>query len=147
VQVVGVDDASPDRCGEIFDDYARRDARMRVVHLDTNHGLGPARNAGLDASTGKYIWFVDADDVVATGAARAVLQRLREVRPDVLLLRHAWLVEGRTMADPHAPRVPRFPGVAAVTDRPALLRVRQAAWNRVVRRDLVEHPALRFPPG
>jgi glycosyltransferase involved in cell wall biosynthesis len=147
LDVVGVDDASPDECGEILDDYAARDARVRAVHLSPNHGLGPARNAGLDIARGDYVWFVDGDDRLAHGASGRVAAQLAESHPDVLLLRHAFLVDGRVRPDPRGARVPRFSGTATTADRPQLLRVRQAAWNRVVCRDALAAPGLRFPEG
>jgi glycosyltransferase involved in cell wall biosynthesis len=147
IQVIGVDDASPDECGAILDDCARRDARFRAVHLDQNGGLGAARNAGLDEATGEFVWFVDGDDVLAPGAVAAVLHRLRTFGPDVLLLRHAWMLGEQVARDPHAVYPPSLPDVTSVIEQPALLRVRQAAWNRVVRRDLAKQPVLRFPSG
>ncbi len=60
-ELILVDDGSPDNCPTICDDYARRDKRVRVVHK-SNGGLLSARKAGLDASIGQYISFVDGDD-------------------------------------------------------------------------------------
>ena len=62
-ELILVDDGSPDRCGEMCDGWAKRDARIRVIH-QANAGLGAARNAGAAVATGKYIAFVDSDDVV-----------------------------------------------------------------------------------
>ncbi len=59
-----VDDGSPDKCGEICDEYAKRDSRIRVIHKQ-NGGLSDARNAALDKATGEYISFIDSDDWVA----------------------------------------------------------------------------------
>lgn len=61
IEVVLVDDGSPDRCGEMAEEYATGDSRVRVVHR-ANGGLGPARNSGIDAATGQYVGFVDSDD-------------------------------------------------------------------------------------
>ncbi|HEY8471045.1 MAG TPA: glycosyltransferase family 2 protein, partial [Natronosporangium sp.] len=72
VEVVAVDDASPDRSGELLDAYARRDPRVRVLHLATNVGLGRARNAGLARARGEYVWFVDSDDWLPAGTIPAV---------------------------------------------------------------------------
>ena len=63
IEIVLVDDGSPDCCPELCDHYARMDSRIRVVH-QRNGGLSSARNAGMRAATGKFIGFVDADDDV-----------------------------------------------------------------------------------
>lgn len=63
IEVVLVDDGSPDRCGEICDDYARKDSRVIVVHRK-NGGLSAARNSGLEVCHGEYIGFVDSDDFI-----------------------------------------------------------------------------------
>src|SRR4051812_40201069 len=76
VEIIAVDDASPDRCGEMLDAYAQRCPTVRVVHLDSNVGLGLARNAGLAEATGNYVWFVDSDDRLPAGSVRAVLAAL-----------------------------------------------------------------------
>ena len=67
VEVVAVDDASPDGCAAILDRYAAADPRVRVVRMAANVGLGMARNAGLDAARGEYVWFVDSDDWLPPG--------------------------------------------------------------------------------
>lgn len=61
LEVILIDDGSPDRSGEICDEYARRDKRIRVIH-QANQGVSAARNAGLAAATGDWIGFVDGDD-------------------------------------------------------------------------------------
>ena len=64
LDIILVDDGSPDRCGMICDEYAAREARVRVVHKQ-NGGLSDARNAGLDVAGGDYIAFLDSDDYYA----------------------------------------------------------------------------------
>ena len=59
-----VDDGSPDRCGEICDEYAKKDARIHVIHKK-NGGLADARNVALDVMTGEYVVCVDSDDYVS----------------------------------------------------------------------------------
>lgn len=63
LEVILVDDGSPDACGVICDEYAARDARIRVIH-QVNGGLSVARNAALDIATGEYVGFVDSDDTI-----------------------------------------------------------------------------------
>lgn len=63
IEIIMVDDGSPDNCPKMCDEYARRDSRIKVIHKN-NEGLGYARNSGLDIATGEYIAFVDSDDFV-----------------------------------------------------------------------------------
>ena len=63
LEILLVDDGSPDRCGEICDGYSRRDPRVRVIHQQ-NAGVSAARNAALNAARGAFIAFADADDWV-----------------------------------------------------------------------------------
>lgn len=61
LEIILVDDGSPDRCGEMCDRLSAEDSRIRVLHTE-NHGLGGARNRGIDAATGTLLGFVDSDD-------------------------------------------------------------------------------------
>lgn len=61
LEIILVDDGSPDNCGEICDSYAREDNRIRVIHK-ANGGLSDARNHGIETATGKWLMFVDSDD-------------------------------------------------------------------------------------
>lgn len=64
LEIILVDDGSPDNCGAICDEYAEKDSRIQVIH-QKNSGLSVARNSGLNISTGEYIAFIDSDDWVA----------------------------------------------------------------------------------
>ncbi len=64
LEIILVDDGSPDGCGAMCDEYARKDSRVRVIHKE-NGGLSDARNAGLAVCRGDYIGFVDSDDYIA----------------------------------------------------------------------------------
>lgn len=63
LEILLVDDGSPDACGAMCDSWAQRDARIRVIHK-ANGGLSSARNAGLEVATGQYVMFVDSDDLL-----------------------------------------------------------------------------------
>ncbi|MBW3087484.1 glycosyltransferase [Bifidobacterium sp. 82T24] len=75
LEIILVDDGSPDRCPELCEQWAEHDSRIRVVHK-TNGGLSSARNAGLDVAKGDYIAFVDSDDVI---------------EPDMIATLHEWI--------------------------------------------------------
>lgn len=65
LEIILVDDGSPDNCGKICDEYAEKDNRIKVIHK-SNGGLSSARNAGLDVANGDYVYFVDSDDYIDT---------------------------------------------------------------------------------
>lgn len=73
LEIILVDDASPDSCPAICDSYAAKDSRVRVIHKK-NGGAASARNAGLDAARGDYICFVDSDDTVEADYVQTLLE-------------------------------------------------------------------------
>lgn len=75
IEVILVDDGSPDRCPQICDELAKKDNRIVVIHKP-NGGLSSARNAGIDVATGKYLAFLDSDDQWAEGK---LMQLMKEV--------------------------------------------------------------------
>ncbi|MBL6279537.1 glycosyltransferase [Micromonospora fiedleri] len=148
VELIAVDDASPDGCGQLLREYAADHPGVRVLHLETNVGLGPARNAGLDVATGEYVWFVDSDDWLPPGTIAAMLDRLRTDRPDVMMIDHLRVHEcGRRDIDASSRLLRGTSGVVRLVDRPHLLRVQHTAWNKVVRRAFMAELGLRFHPG
>lgn len=73
LEILLVDDGSPDRCGEICEEYAARDTRIRVIHKE-NGGLSSARNAAIDVAQGEYLGFVDSDDWIEPETYEALLE-------------------------------------------------------------------------
>lgn len=72
LQIILVDDGSPDNCGKICDEYAELDARIIVVH-QKNRGLSGARNTGLRYAKGEYVAFVDSDDWIGSDMYRTLV--------------------------------------------------------------------------
>ncbi len=83
IEIILVDDGSPDRCPEMCDAYARMDSRVKVIHKE-NEGLGFARNSGLDLASGEYAAFVDSDDYVTRDMCEKLLRRARETDADIV---------------------------------------------------------------
>ncbi|MEU1460997.1 bifunctional glycosyltransferase family 2 protein/CDP-glycerol:glycerophosphate glycerophosphotransferase [Streptomyces sp. NPDC005727] len=150
LELIVVDDCSPDACGAIADEYAARDARVKVVHLQENQGLGRARNTGMARATGDYLLFLDSDDTLTPDALRAIADRIKETdEPDLLVFDYArtfWNGEAvRNQVAVHLTE--RGPAPFRLEDRPGLLRVLMVAWNKAYRREFVEERGLSFPPG
>ena len=83
IQVILVDDGSPDGCGAICDDYARRDSRIVSLHKE-NGGVSSARNYGLQYATGKYVTFCDCDDFYSPGWIAALVEAMERESADMV---------------------------------------------------------------
>ena len=84
LEIILVDDGSPDRCPEICDLYASKDERIKVIHKE-NGGLVSARKAGLMASSGSYIGYVDGDDWVGPGFFHSLYNAINESNADIAI--------------------------------------------------------------
>ena len=84
IEIILVDDGSPDRCPEMCDAYAELDSRIRVIHKK-NGGLGYARNSGLEIAEGEYIAFLDSDDYIAGDMCEKMYAAAKEHDADVVL--------------------------------------------------------------
>ncbi len=82
IEVLLIDDGSPDRCGEICDEYARKDQRIRVFHTE-NQGISAARNLGLHEAKGEFIGFVDSDDWIEPDMYEVLLRGMQESETDI----------------------------------------------------------------
>lgn len=82
LEIILVDDGSPDNCPSKCDDWAEKDHRIKVIHKQ-NGGLSDARNAGMGASTGEYIAFVDSDDWIAPEMMERLLNSIQQDKSDI----------------------------------------------------------------
>ncbi|OXN00091.1 family 2 glycosyl transferase [Bifidobacterium vansinderenii] len=86
LEIILVDDGSPDACPRMCDEWAARDGRIRVIHKP-NGGLSDARNAGLAQATGDCIYFVDSDDTVEPNLVERALDTMREYEADLVMFK------------------------------------------------------------
>ncbi len=96
LEIILVDDGSPDRCGEICDEYAEKDDRVKVIHKE-NGGQGSARNMGLDICKGEYIAFVDSDDWIDLDMYECMMSDLLEYAADLSMC-NFWIVNGEKIS-------------------------------------------------
>src|SRR5690606_31201010 len=106
VEILLIDDASTDASPAILDEWAGRDPRVRVIHLDSNQGIGDVRNLALRESTGEYIAFVDADDWVTRGYHRTLVAAADHLGVDFVKSDHV-RVTGTDRSIVYAPSVVR----------------------------------------
>lgn len=142
IEIVLVDDGSPDRCGEICDRYARKDKRIKVIHKE-NGGLSSARNTGFSVSTGEYIAFVDSDDYIAKDMYMEMIDALEFNGLDIISC-NAFIAKGE-----HIIGQPGDGKITVYSKEEILMRslcdYDNTAWNKVYRRQAIGN--IRFPEG
>lgn len=138
LEIIVVDDGSPDECGAIADEYAAADHRVRVIH-QSNAGVSAARNVGFDASQSTYVAFVDPDDSVEPYWARLLLEDAGSGRPAI--------VKGdvRQVDINGQPGLPIQEWRAMQASTP--LHWFGGVWSAIYRRDFLLRHGLRFVPG
>lgn len=136
LELIVVDDASPDATAAIAAECAERDSRVQLVRVPAQSGPGPARNIGADRATGDHLLFLDGDDLLLPGALETIAEAIDAADdPDVLLFGHDridWWENVRSGGDD-------------LTGDP--LAVTVAAWNRVFRRGFWQERRLAFSDG
>lgn len=147
LQIILVDDGSPDECGAMCDEWANRDSRIMVIHKK-NGGLSDARNAGLDAAVGEYIYFLDGDDYIEPNLVETVL---RHMMPGVDMVAFPYLAHktdgtvSKSKTQIGCYDLPDGKSRADFTvDILLQYKIGWEAWSRMYVRDNIERYGLRF---
>lgn len=142
LEIILVDDGSPDRCGEICDEYAKKDARIRVIHK-ANGGLSDARNAGIEAATGEFICFIDSDDYIDTSMLMRLTQLQQQYDADIACCGVCDVYEGGHYTVKPDSRTMCYTGKEALEDTLAGRNMVVSACNKLIRmKTLGEHRFL-----
>lgn len=144
MEILLIDDGSPDCCGEICDDYAKKDDRVRVIHQE-NQGLAEVRNIGIREAKGKYIGFVDSDDYVLPGMFSKMMGCIeKDPATDIVVCDYStfdgddW--EKQTS---HSIGIDTTVGTAAVRDAFLMDRYSPVVWNKIYNKNLFD--GVRIP--
>ena len=147
LEIILVDDGSEDGAGGKCDAWLGRDPRIRVIHKE-NGGLSSARNAGLDAAGGKYIYFLDGDDTIEEKLISTAVGYM-EQGEDVVFFRY-FLISSDGTKIPARYEAGRYTldtdekRACFLTDYILAGRLDWAAWDKLYRRELIEKYNLRF---
>ncbi len=146
LEIILVNDGSPDNCGKICDNYAEQDIRIQVIHKQ-NGGLSDARNAGFKASTGDYISFIDSDDYLDPDMYSCMMENVKT--NDCEIVECAVVsIFGNTKRYPEVKDTEVLNGKEALT---GYLKTdgnyipRTAVWSKLFKRDIISD--LTFPKG
>ena len=143
LEIILVDDGSPDNSGKICDEYARKDSRIKVVHK-LNGGLSDARNAGIEIATGKYIAFVDSDDYIEEKMISKLYDLLKANDADVSACNICKFYEDKEIElDENEEIVKSYPPEQAILLTILDDSFGNYAWNKLYRSELFSD--VRFP--
>ncbi|WP_246160460.1 glycosyltransferase family 2 protein [Nocardioides humilatus] len=143
LEVVVVDDGSPDACGAIAEEYAGSDPRVRVLHIP-NGGLGAARNEGARHAHGRYLGFCDADDLMTPRALELMVAAARELDAPLVTGNVVRWEADRPVRMPWMDRLHADRGAVSIDEVPELLGD-VFAWNKLFRRDWWDASGLTWP--
>lgn len=147
LEVILVDDGSPDRCGAMCDHWAARDDRIRVIHQE-NGGASAARNTGIRHATGDYFTFLDGDDWWGNHSVLAsIATQLEKLQVDVLTFNYRKSygdVLTSTYFDQGIPSDQRARSISELVRDHLWV---SGAWNKVIRRSLFDQGGLFFREG
>ena len=154
IEIIVVDDGSPDKCGAIIDEYAAKDARFKVIHKK-NAGVSAARNDGFKLATGEYVYYVDSDDWLELDALEVMYRKATRAKVDVIC--PDIFINDRKLTVFNIPET--------VADTPQGVRPFQRAvfygncgfdghphsnlgapWHSMIRRSLIEDAGLTYDP-
>ena len=102
IEIICIDDASPDGCPAILDTYASSDQRITVVHLEENRGQGYGRNLGLSMASGKYVYFLDSDDMIEPESMEELYRKAEEEQLDGIFFDSRAVFESEALARRYA---------------------------------------------
>lgn len=148
LEVILVDDGSPDQCPAICDACAEKDARVKVIHQE-NKGLSGARNAGIDAASGEYLAFVDSDDYVSPHFIEELYQLLQDTGCAIGQCRFSY-VKGDRLVEEGDSAFCIYRGESLMEqlygpEKKATCFV--VAWNKLYRAELFKETGIRYPEG
>ncbi len=145
IEIILVDDGSPDCCGKICDHYATIDSRIKVVHKPCG-GPSDARNAGLAIAQGDYIGFVDSDDYVAGNMFETLVNLLEDHQADIAICGHVktdnW---GKPRKIKGSTEVHLLNAETAIKQMLQVGKYESFVWNKLFRREIFQD--ITFPKG
>lgn len=146
LEIILVDDGSPDNCPKMCDAWAKKDSRIKVIHKE-NGGLSDARNAGMAVATGNYIGFVDSDDWIDLNVFQTLLTALNKSNSDIACCKIMKVRENENVS-----QVGNCSGEYKVYDTEAAMHeliidkdIQQVVWNKLYKRKVLEN--IKFEKG
>lgn len=144
LEIILVDDGSPDNCGKICDQYSKKDKRVKVIHKE-NGGLSDARNAGIDISRGEYISFIDSDDYVEIDYIETLYNSIIKSKADLAVCAHKVVYSNGSVIDKATNNYYEYTSKEALKHMLYDQDLDLSAWGKLYKRNLFDN--VRYPKG
>lgn len=156
IEVILVDDGSPDECPQLCDRFATTDRRIQVIHK-RNEGLGFARNSGLELARGEYVYFVDSDDYLCLNALEILYSAAKKENADLCFggiiseddngkqNRNTPIYAGKVFKQPEINRIVLAGMLGSEPEKKIDISLRMSAWQGIYRRKWITDNKLKFP--
>lgn len=144
LQIILVDDGSPDNCGDICDRYAKMDERIEVIHKE-NGGLSDARNAGLKVVRGEYIGFIDSDDYVSKEMFENMYNTLISNNADVSICNFYTVIDDKNIIKNEDNGIEIYNKLEILKEVLLDKKIQSYAWNKLYKKELFKD--IEYPVG
>ena len=148
LEIILVDDGSPDNCGKICDDLVKKDSRIKVIHKK-NGGLSDARNAGMEIATGEYLAFVDSDDLVPLDAYEKLMKKMSQENADYVIGNYINCNDDGSLWEKPVFNAEKYKEFRLnIKDyKDSFFIMNSGVWNELFRKDFVDELGLKFEIG
>jgi len=152
IEIILLDDGSPDKCGEIIDEYALKDSRIKVIHKP-NSGLGHTYNVGIDNATGEYIGFVESDDYIEPDMYEKLYNQIRKLDADICktsFFKYNSLAKTKEKENEfwkyRVQNIEEFPDDKTFTikEYPRLVNFHASVWATIYKREFIQKNNIKF---
>ena len=144
LQIILVDDGSPDNCGKICDEYASKDNRIEVIHTK-NGGLSSARNIGISKAKGKYIGFVDSDDYISNDMYEYMYNLIEKNKADVCICNFYNIINDKNIIKNEDNGIEELNKMQILKEILLDKKIQSYAWNELYKRELFNE--ISYPIG
>ncbi len=149
LEIICVNDCSPDNSAKILEDYSKKDNRIKIINREKNGGLSAARNTGMEYATGEYIYFIDSDDWIDSKYIKKMVNIATQYKTNIVVNTNVMLdyedkpseelFFGNIAVDKHK--------VTCIKSDTAINNIMWSAWSHLYKRDFIIKNNLIYPEG
>ena len=140
IEIICIDDGSPDNCGAIIDEYAQKDTRIVAIHKE-NGGYGSALNYGFSIAKGEYIGIVESDDWISHDMYEVLYKKATDTNADIVKGTFYSVLDSANdykRINPNLPKLSKY-GCFTLTQHPEILNMHTSLWSAIYKKELIQN--------